>query len=104
MYRAEDNYNCYSSADSKNGLTFTHKKLWSEISGRYENHLYNYFRKGRVEIDNKGRSVIYLNSNILDSVINEIKRGFGIRNEPIVKYDNSSHYKCYIHEGWKSDR
>lgn len=99
----EDNYNRYDSARSKNGLTFTHKKLWPEISGSYKKYPYNYFPRGRVEIDNKGRSVIYMNPNIPNSAINEIKREFGIRNEPIIKYDNSSHYKCYLDDGWKAE-
>ena len=100
----ESNYDTYSSARSKNGLTFTHKKLWPEISGTYKKYPYNYFPRGRVEVDNKGRSVIYMNPNIPNSAINEIKIEFGILNEPIIKYDNSSHYKCYLDDGWKADR
>lgn len=100
----ESNYDTYRYALSRNGLTFTHKRLWPEISGTYKKYPYNYFPRGRVEVDNKGRSVIYMNPNIPNSAINEIKIEFGILNEPIIKYDNSSHYKCYLDDGWKADR
>ena len=100
----ESSYDTYRYALSRNGLTFTHKRLWPEISGKYKKYPYNYFPRGRVEVDNKGRSVIYMNPNIPDSSINDIKREFGIRNDPIIKYDNSSHYKCYLDDGWKADR
>lgn len=90
---------------SKNGLSYTHKKLWPEISGKLKKYPYNYFPRGRVEIDNKGRSVIYMNPNIPDSAISDIRSEFGIRNESsIIKYDNSSHYLCYLDDGWKADK
>ena len=100
----ESNYDTYRYALSRNGLTFTHRRLWPEISGKYKRYPYNYFPRGRVEIDNKGRSVIYMNPNIPNSAINEIKIEFGIRNDPIIKYDNSSHYRCYLDDNWEADR
>ena len=45
-----------------------------------------------------------MNPNIQNSAINDIKREFGIRNDSVIKYDNSSHYKCYLDDGWKADR
>lgn len=89
---------------SKNGLTYTHKKLWPDIAGKYKKHPYNYFPRGRVEIDNKGRSVIYMNPNIPESAISDIRREFGIRDDEIIKYDNSNHYKCYLDDSWLPDR
>lgn len=89
---------------SNNGLTYTHEKLWPKIAGAYKKHPYNYYPRGRVEIDNQGRSVIYMNPNIPDSAIPEIKTEFGIRCEAIVKTDGSSHYLCYLDDGWKADR
>ena len=89
---------------SRNGLSYTHKKLWPEISGKLKKYSYNYFPRGRVDIDNKGRSVIYMNPNIPTSVICNIKSEFGIRGEVIVKYDSSSHYLCYLDDNWKADK
>lgn len=91
-------------AKSRNGLTYTHKKLWTEIAQKYRNKPYNYYPRGRVDVDNKGRSVIYVNPNITDEDLREIRRQFGIIKEPIVKYDNSNHYKCHLDEGWRPDR
>lgn len=93
------------SALSKNGLTYTHKKLWPEISGKYRNKPYNYYPRGRVEIDNKGRSVVYMNPNIPESAIDTLRKDFGVSNDRIViKYDNSNHYKCYLDDEWEPDR
>lgn len=91
-------------AKSRNGLTYTHKKLWPEIAQKYRNKPYNYYPRGRVDVDNKGRSVIYVNPNITDEDLHEIRRQFEIIKEPIVKYDNSNHYKCHLDAGWRPDR
>lgn len=91
-------------AKSKNGLTYTHRKLWPKIAQKHSNKPYNYYPRGRVDIDNKGRSVIYVNLNVSEDDLKEIRRQFGIREEPIVKYDNSSHYRCHLDDGWKPDR
>lgn len=91
------------SAISKNGLSYTHKKLWPEIAGKFKKYPYNYFPRGRVEIDNKGRSVVYMNPNVPDSALSSIKQEFGVRGDIIVKYDNSQHYKCHLDDGWKPD-
>lgn len=93
------------SAKSKNGLTYTHKKLWKEIAGQYSKYPYNYFPRGRVEIDNKGRSIIYMNPNVPDSVVSEIRSQFGIPSGDVrIIYDNSSHYKCHLDDGYIPDR
>lgn len=93
----------FQNAISNNGLTYTHKRLWTEIAGQYKKQPYNYYPRGRVEIDNQGRSVIYMNLNVPESIISEIKTEFGIRGEVIIKIDGSSHYLCYLDEGWKAD-
>lgn len=85
----ESNYDTYRYALSRNGLTFTHKRLWTKISGKYRRYPYNYFPRGRAEIDNKRRSFIHMNPDVPNSAICDIKREFVIRNEPIIKYDNS---------------
>ena len=59
--------------------------------------------RGRVDITNSGKFRIYMNHNIDESLISEIKVEFGIREDPKVIYDYSEHYKCYLDEGWKPD-
>lgn len=89
---------------AKSGNTYNHKKLWNEVKPRGCNKPYNYFPRGRVDISNKGKPIIYINPNIDESFIPDIKREFGLRAEPIIRYDNSQHYKCYLDEGWKADK
>ena len=42
-------------------------------------------------------------SNIDDSFISNIKVEFGLREEPLIKYDYSEHYNCYLDNDWKAD-
>lgn len=88
---------------AKSGNTYNHKKLWSEIKPKGCNKPYNYYPRGRVDISNKGKAIIYMNPNIDESLIPLIKSEFGIIDNPVIRYDNSQHYKCYLDEGWKPD-
>lgn len=88
---------------AKSGNTYNHKKLWPFVKPKGCNKPYNYYPRGRVEINNKGKVIIYMNPNISESLLSEIKIEFGIITEPRVIYDNSNHYKCYLDDGWKPD-
>ena len=88
---------------AKSGNTYNHKKLWPFVKPKGCNKPYNYYPRGRVEINNKGKVIIYMNPNVSESLLSEIKIEFGIITEPRVIYDNSNHYKCYLDEGWKPD-
>lgn len=88
---------------AKSGLTYNHKKLWSDIKPKGCNKPYNYYPRGRVDFTNKGKPIIYMNPNIDESMIPDIKDMFGLRSDPVVRYDNSEHYKCYLDDGWKAD-
>lgn len=88
---------------AKSGLTYNHKKLWSDIKPKGCNKPYNYYPRGRVDFTNKGKPIIYMNPNIDKSMIPDIKAMFGLRSDPVVRYDNSEHYKCYLDDGWKAD-
>lgn len=81
---------------AKSGNTYNHEKLWPYIKPRGCRHPFNYYPRGRVDIDNKGRSIIYMNPNISDKYISQIKVEFGLRDDPKVMYDHSDHYKCYL--------
>lgn len=88
---------------ARSGLTYNHKNLWKEL--RIDRSKpYNYYPRGRVDIDNRGMSVIYLNPRINEeSIISQIRKDFGIKGEPVIQEDRSQHYKCYRDEGWKGD-
>lgn len=88
---------------SKSGLT--HRSLWNRTFKKEVNPEvdYNYYPRGRVEIDNKNRAIIYLNPNISQDILPDIKIQFGILSDPIIRYDYSNHYKCYLDEDWKPD-
>lgn len=88
---------------AKSGVTYNHKALWKEL-GNANKVPYNYYPRGRVEFSNKGKPIIYANPNIDEYDIAEIKKEFGLRTEPTVRYDYSDHYKCHLDDGWKPDR
>lgn len=88
---------------AKSGNTYNHKKLWPDIKPRGCNKPYNYYPRGRVDISNKGKPIIYMNPNIDEDIISDIRVEFGIRETPMIRYDNSQHYKCYLDDGWKPD-
>lgn len=89
---------------AKSGLTYNHKKLWPHIKPKGCNKPYNYYPRGRVDFTNKGKPIIYMNPNIDDSYLSEIRTEFGLREEPKVQYDNSFHYLCYLDDGWEPDK
>ena len=88
---------------AKSGNTYNHKKLWPYIRPAGNNHPYNYYPRGRVDIDNKNRVVIYLNPNVPENMLSDIRKEFGIIEVPIIRYDHSEHYKCHLDDGWKPD-
>ena len=78
---------------AKSGENYNHKLLWDHIKPPKCNKSFDYYPRGRVEIDNKGRPVIYLNRNIDDTYIPIIVEKFGIKEEPRIHYDGSKHYE-----------
>ena len=79
---------------AKSGNTFNHKLLWEHIKPC--NKPFDYFPRGRVDYNSKGNAIIYMNPNVEDKYIDEIKTAFGITSQPIIRYDYSEHYKCYL--------
>lgn len=81
---------------AKTGNTYNHEKLWPFIRPKGCNEKFDYYPRGRVEFTPKGKPVIYMNPNIEENMISRIKVAFGLREDPIVRYDGSNHYKCYL--------
>ncbi len=79
---------------ARSGKTFNHKLLWEQVKPC--NKPYNYYPRGRVDYNEKGKAIIYMNPNIGKEYVAEIKTAFGIATEPEIRYDFSEHYKCFL--------
>ena len=88
---------------AKSGDTYVHKKLWLKIRPKKCNKPYNYYPRGRIEINSKGNPIMYANPNVDKSFLAENMIYFGLTESPKIIYDNSFHYKCYLDDGWKGD-
>lgn len=78
----------------KSGNTYNHKLL--QESEKPKNKPFNYYSRGRVDINSRGEAVIYMNPNIGEEFISEIKTAFVLNSDLIIKYDRSEHYKFYL--------
>lgn len=81
---------------AKSGNTFNHKLLWEHVRPGKCNRAFDFYPRGRVDYNGKGRPVIYMNPNIGEKYIAEIKIAFGLTKDPLIHYDGSEHYKCYL--------
>ncbi|MBR2589680.1 MAG: hypothetical protein IKE65_02025 [Clostridia bacterium] len=79
---------------AKSGNTYNHKLLWEHIKSC--NKPFYYYPRGRVDVNSKGESVIYLSPHIEQKNIAAIKTAFGIETVPLLRYDFSEHYRCYL--------
>lgn len=81
---------------TKSGDNYNHRLLWDYVKPKKCNKPFDYFPRGRVEIDNKGRPVIYMNRNIHENCIPVIVEKFDIEEIPRIHYDGSEHYKSEL--------
>lgn len=88
--------NKYTKGIAKSGNTYNHEKLWDYVKPKDCNKAYNYYPRGRVVINSKGKAIIYMNPNISMEFISDIITAFDLELEPVVKFDYSKHYKCYL--------
>ncbi len=80
---------------SKSGNNYNHRLLWDYIKPRGCNKPYNYYPRGRVEINSKNIPIIYVNCNIDNDIIEQIVELFELNITPKIHYDGSNHYKCH---------
>ena len=90
--------NRFPEAIAKSGSTYNHKKLWQLVKPKWYDKPFDYYPRGRVVFSNKGETIIYMNPNIDEKYIPAIKIAFNISEEPVIRYDYSKHYKCYLDE------
>ena len=81
---------------AKSGKTFNHKLLWEHVRSAKCNRAFDYYPRGRVDYNGKGKPVIYMNPHVGQEYVAQIVKAFGLTEEPVVKYDGSEHYKCYL--------
>lgn len=79
-------------------------QMVKEIKPRKCRYPYNYYPRGRVEITSKNVCIIYMNPNIGEEYMDEIMKKFGLVSVSKIIYDNSSHYRSYLDNGWKADK
>ena len=77
---------------AKSGNTYNHKKLWEYVKPKGCNKSFDYYPRGRVDFNSKGKPIIYMNHNIYEKYISDLMIQFGLRERPIVHYDYSDHY------------
>lgn len=101
----------FGSVDSPQGIakagdTYNHKKLWEDLKPRGTKVAFNYYPRGRVDWDKLGRATIFVNPNVSEETLNEVKLEFGIRpsDDCRVQYDFSDHYKCHLDDGWRAEK
>ena len=81
---------------AKSGRTYNHCLLWEHIRPAGCHKPYNYYPRGRVDQNGKGRPVVYMSPHISEEYILEIMQAFGLTERPTMHYDGSEHYRCYL--------
>ena len=93
---------CELTLNAKSGTTYNHEKLWKELPRVFtQGKPFNYYPRGRVEIQN-GKATVYLNPHINNEDVQQLvieefnltkKNGI---NKVIFHSDGSEHYRCYL--------
>ena len=84
----------YPEGIAKSGDTYNHQKLWEVVRPKGCPHAFDYYPRGRVEINNRGAAVIYMSPHIGSEYLSEILSRFGISGICNIRYDHSRHYHC----------
>lgn len=89
-------------SNAKSGTTYNHKNTWNSLSSKLtKNKSFDYFPRGRVEINN-GKAIIWVNPNLYNEEVKKfIIDEFNLNKhnnikEVVMKADFSAHYKCYL--------
>ncbi len=83
---------------SKAGNNYNHEKLWESVKPKGCNKNYNYYPRGRVEVSNKGKPLVYMSPYIGNEQVQEVLEVLGINEDPIIHIDGSKHYHCHFDE------
>ena len=81
---------------AKCGNTYNHKKLWDSLKPAGRHVPFDWYPRGRVEITNQNEPVIYMSPHIGTEWLGQIMLAFDIPTVPVIRYDHSEHYRCYL--------
>ena len=81
---------------AKSGNTYNHRLLWEHVKPQGCKKPFDYYPRGRVEINRQSVPILYMNPNIQESMLSKIMAAFDLRAQPVVRYDHSRHYYCYL--------
>lgn len=81
---------------AKSGKTFNHKLLWEHVRPAKCNRAFDYYPRGRVDYNGKGKPVVYMSPRVEEKFVEEIEEAFRLTEKPLIRYDGSQHYKCYL--------
>ena len=84
---------------AKSGKNYNHRLLWDYVKPKRCNKPFNYYPRGRVEIDNRDRAVAFMSPHIGEDYIEEIAAAFKLERIDKIHYDGSLHYKCIYDDG-----
>ncbi|WP_026659728.1 hypothetical protein [Butyrivibrio sp. AC2005] len=86
---------------AKSGSNFNHRLLWDYVKPKGCNRPFDYYPRGRVEINKRGDPVIYMSPQISEAFIQQITECFGLIRNPKIHYDGSLHYKCHLDRNYQ---
>lgn len=81
---------------AKSGKNYNHRLLWNHVKPEGCNREFDYYPRGRAEIDSKDRAVIYMSPYIDKAYVPQIMDAFKIDGPVRIHYDGSRHYQCHF--------
>ena len=79
---------------AKSGDTYNHMRLWDSVKPKGCHKPFDHYPRGRVDVTNKGKAVMYISPHIGGNVLDEIRHMFEVGEDCIIRYDHSRHYEC----------
>lgn len=81
---------------AKSGNNYNHRLLWEFVKPKHCNKPFDYYPRGRVEINDRGECIIYMSPHVGEEYIPIIKKAFGFEAVKRISYDGSQHYRCFL--------
>lgn len=85
---------------AKSGNTYNHRLLWEHVKPHGCKKPFDYYPRGRVEISRQGVPILYVNPNVSETLLAETVARFEITDQPLLRWDHSRHYFCYLDRGY----
>ena len=81
---------------AKSGNTYNHRLLLECVKPQGCKKPFDYYPRGRIEINLQGNPILYMNPNVPESLFPEIMTAFELSVSPKIRCDYSRHYHCYL--------